>query len=84
MGAVSVARYYPEQIGINPWVNYGLETTIARAIFPDGQDLEKMGVTPDKMCIPSAYALSQKLDPCLDMALTELKQKVSRAQSEKN
>jgi C-terminal peptidase prc len=84
MGAVSVARYYPEQIGINPWVNYGLETTIARAIFPDGQDLEKMGVTPDKMCIPSAYALSQKLDPCLDMALMELKQKVSRAQSEKN
>lgn len=77
MGAVSVARYFPQRIGVNPWVNYGIETTIARAIFPDGQDLEKMGVTPDKMCIPSAYAISQKVDPCLDMALTELKQKLS-------
>ncbi|HYM77673.1 MAG TPA: S41 family peptidase [Candidatus Dormibacteraeota bacterium] len=77
MGAVSVAQYFPQTIGINPFVPYGVETTVARAIFPDNQDLEKVGVTPDKMCIPSAYALAQKKDPCLDMAMTTLKEKLN-------
>jgi hypothetical protein len=33
-----------------------------------------VGVTPDKMCIPSAYALAQKKDPCLDMAMQTLQE----------
>jgi C-terminal peptidase prc len=78
MGAVSVSEPVRQKIGADPAVFYGVQVTIGRAIFPDGQDIEKVGVTPDKMCIPTAYALAQKKDPCLDMAMQTLKEKLGQ------
>jgi carboxyl-terminal processing protease len=78
MGAVSVARPFVQKIGADPAVFYGVQATIGHGTFPDGQDIEKVGVTPDKMCIPSTYALAQKKDPCLDMAIQALKEKLNQ------
>jgi C-terminal processing protease CtpA/Prc len=78
MGAVSISENFIQKIGADPAVFYGVQATIGHAIFPDGQDIEKVGVTPDKMCIPSAYALAQKKDPCLDMAMQTLQEKLSQ------
>lgn len=77
MGAVSMAQIYRQKIGASPVVFYGAQTTIGRAVFPDGQDLEKVGVTPDNLCIPSAFALASKKDPCLELAISVLKTKLS-------
>lgn len=79
MGAVSVARNFEQKIGADPAVFYGVQTTVAHSIFPDGQDIEKVGVIPDMNCVPSAYALAQKKDPCLDLAVTMLKEKLGKA-----
>jgi C-terminal peptidase prc len=81
MGAVSVSEPVAQKIGADPAVIYGVQVTIGRAIFPDGQDIEKVGVTPDMMCIPTAYALAQKKDPCLDMATQTLKEKLNQPAS---
>ena len=37
--------------------------------LPDGEELEKRGVTPDKVCIPTEEDLREEHDPCKDMAL---------------
>ncbi len=79
MGAVSVAEHVTQKMGADPAVFYGVGVTVGRAIFPDGEDIEKVGVTPDKMCIPTAYALAEKKDPCLDMAMQTLKEKLSQS-----
>jgi len=76
MGAVSGAQLFVQHVGADPGVFYGAQTTVMHATFPDGQDLEKVGVTPDTMCIPSAYALQQEKDPCLDLAMSTLKAKL--------
>lgn len=81
MGAVSIARYFEQKIGADPAVFYGVQATVGHAIFSDGQDIERLGVTPDKMCIPTAFAIAQKKDPCVDMALTTLKEKLSQPAS---
>jgi carboxyl-terminal processing protease len=81
MGAVSGAELFVQHIGADPAVFYGAQTTVMHAIFPDGKDLEKVGVTPDTMCIPSAYALQQEKDPCLDLAMSTLKAKLVKGSS---
>jgi len=78
MGAVSLARPFVQKIGADPAVFYGVQATVGHGTFPDGQDIEKVGVTPDKMCIPSTYALAQKKDPCLEMAMQALKEKLNQ------
>jgi len=78
MGAVSVSRNFVLKIGADPAVFYGVQTTVGHGTFPDGQDIEKVGVTPDKMCIPSDYALAQKKDPCIEMAMQTLKEKFNQ------
>ena len=79
MGAVSVAEHVTQKMGADPAVFYGVGVTVGRAIFPNGEDIEKIGVTPDKMCIPTAFALAQKKDPCLDMAMQTLKEKLTQS-----
>ena len=84
MGAVSGARLFVQKIGANPAVFYGAQTTVMHAIFPDGKDLEKVGVTPDTMCIPPAEALNTGKDPCLDLAMNTLRQKLGEGASGPN
>jgi carboxyl-terminal processing protease len=63
-GEVAAARYFRQQIGADPAVFYGAQITVAKVTFPDGNDIEKIGVTPDLMCIPEAADLAAKRDPC--------------------
>lgn len=75
-GEVSVARAFEQKIGFDPAVFYGVQTTVAHLIFPDGKDLEKVGVTPDTICIPTAADLAAKKDPCMALAVATLKAKL--------
>lgn len=72
-GEVAAARTFVQHIGTEAAVFYGAQTTVAHAVFPDGKDIEKVGVTPDLMCIPEAADLVEKRDPCRGLALATLK-----------
>jgi carboxyl-terminal processing protease len=76
-GAVAAANIYQQKIGADPAVFYGAMTTTGRVVFPDGKDLEKVGVTPDVMCIPTAADLAAKKDPCRDLAARTLMTKLA-------
>jgi carboxyl-terminal processing protease len=80
-GHVSAARYFRQHIGNEAAVFYGAQTTVAQITFPDGKDIEKIGVTPDLRCIPEAADLVAKNDPCYGLAMTTLKAKLAGASS---
>ncbi len=69
-GRVNAAQFFPEHIGTDRIIPFGLEISVGRVVFPDGEQLEKRGVTPDVQCVPTAEQLSNGHDPCLAMALT--------------
>ncbi len=68
-GRVTLARFYPEQVGYQVIVPYGVEVAVARLVFPDGQELEGRGVKPDHVCLPTGKQLREERDPCRGLAL---------------
>lgn len=78
-GHVAVARALSQHIGPRDAVFYGAEVSVGRVVFPDGNGLEKVGVTPDMMCIPEAADLAAKRDPCRTLALHTLQAKLTAA-----
>ena len=68
-GHVTVARVFLREMGHNTIIRYATQVAIGRLVFPDGQELEKRGVTPDHLCLPSESDLREDHDPCLDLAL---------------
>jgi C-terminal processing protease CtpA/Prc len=47
---------------------YGISVATARVVFPDGEELEKKGITPDVMCLPTGEELRDGKDSCLNKA----------------
>jgi carboxyl-terminal processing protease len=80
-GRVTAARFFPEQEGIDSVVPYGVEVTIGHVIFPGDEDLEKKGVTPDHVCIPTGEHLARDADPCLGMAVMMARKSLGLAES---
>jgi len=68
-GRVNAARLFVERTGAEIVVPFATEITVGRVVFPGGEELEKRGVTPDFVCIPTGEDLRQEKDPCLDAAL---------------
>lgn len=67
-GSVMEADFYPFEWGVPRPVHFAAEITIANLIMSDGQSLEKIGVIPDVLLLPSATDLSQGRDPVLSRA----------------
>src|SRR6266478_3684356 len=53
-GAVMEALQYPHELGLDTIIPYGVSVTEADVIMADGKSLEKAGVTPDELILPSA------------------------------
>jgi len=51
-------------------VLYRINISVGRGLLPDGEDLEKRGVTPDVTCIPTAEQLKAGQDVCRAVAHT--------------
>jgi len=68
MGAVMASRYYDHQTGVGNVLYFGNSVTIADLIMPDGNSLEKTGVTPDETLLPTAGDLAAQRDPVLSRA----------------
>jgi carboxyl-terminal processing protease len=76
-GRVQAANMYSHQVGVDTIVPYAVEVSIGRVIFPDGEELEKRGVTPDVMCLPTQEDLAAGRDTCLIKAQQLASEKLS-------
>ena len=54
--------------GVNSGVVYGISISDRELILSDGQSLDGVGVTPDKVILPTAADLASKRDPVLSDA----------------
>ncbi|MGA3161077.1 MAG: S41 family peptidase [Terracidiphilus sp.] len=63
--AVMEAKFYSETQGDAAKISYGFSVTDANLIMSDGQNLEKTGVTPDELLLPTAADLAAGRDPVL-------------------
>jgi C-terminal processing protease CtpA/Prc len=67
-GAVMRAKGYHFQIGADTVIFYGASITDADLTMTDGQSLERTGVKPDELLLPTAADLAAKRDPVLSRA----------------
>jgi C-terminal processing protease CtpA/Prc len=67
-GKVVVARVYELRIGTKVYIDYGVQVSVAQLLFPDGENLEGRGVTPDYVVLPSGEDLREERDPMLAKA----------------
>jgi len=68
-GAVMEARYYSETEGADSIILYGLSVTEDNLIMSDGKSLEKTGVVPDELVLPTGADLAAGRDPVLARAV---------------
>jgi C-terminal processing protease CtpA/Prc len=61
-GAVMRSRQYPHQIGYSTIIPYGVSVTDADVIMNDGKSLEKIGVVPDELLLPSGADMAVQRD----------------------
>jgi C-terminal processing protease CtpA/Prc len=64
-GAVMEAVRYVESEGMGGQMYYGFSVTDANLIMKDGKSLERTGVEPDEVVLPTAADLAEGRDPVL-------------------
>ena len=69
-GRVNAAHIIPLETGTGVIVAYGVEVSVGRVVFPGGEQLEGLGVTPDVPCVPSEGDLRAERDTCRALALS--------------
>ena len=71
-GAVMVSTHRPGLLGdasSGNMIEYGLSVTEADIVLTDGQSLERTGVMPDVLVLPTAADLRERRDPALARAI---------------
>jgi carboxyl-terminal processing protease len=68
-GAVMEARRYQYTIGFDRVLFYGASITDADLVMKDGKSLEKVGVIPDEVLIPTGADLAAGRDPVMARAV---------------
>ncbi len=71
-GAVMQARVYDHSIGHDRLVFFATAITSADLIMPDGRSLEKTGVLPDEVVLPTPTDLARGRDPVLAYAAQQM------------
>jgi carboxyl-terminal processing protease len=64
-GAVMTSKSYDHQTGVGNTLYYSTSITIADVVMPDGASLEKVGVKPDEVILPTAADIAAQRDPVL-------------------
>ena len=67
-GSVMAAKHYSYKAGVDTVVFYGASITEADIIMTDGKSLERTGVTPDEIVLPTSADLANNRDPVLARA----------------
>lgn len=64
-GSVMGAMFYPLKEGVGLVIPFGVEITEEDLIMTDGKSLEKLGVAPDVILLPTGRDLAEGRDPVL-------------------
>ena len=67
-GAVMTSRQYGHMAGMQDAVPFGASVTVSDLIMTDGKSLEKIGVTPGEIILPTGADLAASRDPVLSRA----------------
>ena len=67
-GAVMRSKFYEMDSGFGNNLYFGASVTVADLVMPDGKSLEKVGVTPDELVLPTGLDLAESKDPVLSYA----------------
>jgi carboxyl-terminal processing protease len=67
-GAVMVSKSFDHETGVGGTLYFGASITIANVTMPDGGTLEKTGVVPDEVVLPTPSDIAQSRDPLLSKA----------------
>ncbi|MBV9924711.1 MAG: hypothetical protein JOZ96_06670 [Acidobacteria bacterium] len=67
-GAVMTSKYYGRETGVGRVLYFGSNITIGDVLMSDGQSLERVGVTPDEVLLPTGADLAAHRDPALARA----------------
>jgi carboxyl-terminal processing protease len=68
-GAVRESKSWVHSVGTETVAFYGASVTIADLVMPDGGRLERNGVVPDEIVLPTGDDLRERRDPALARAL---------------
>jgi len=68
-GAVMESRVYDREFGVDQAIYFATSITVADLLMSDGKSLEKIGVTPDVVLLPTAADLVARRDVLLAKAL---------------
>lgn len=71
-GKVMRSRLLTHESGLDVIATYAVSVTDADIVMKDGQSLEKTGVTPDAILLPSSSDLAARRDPVLSAAVGRL------------
>ncbi|MFM9905401.1 MAG: S41 family peptidase [Pyrinomonadaceae bacterium] len=82
-GAVMESRYFGHESGVDVIAFYGASVTVADLIMKDGKSLEKIGVLPDEMVVPTGKDLAEKRDIVLARAFELLGVKITAEEAGK-
>lgn len=80
-GLVRTSRVYVHLAGTQTAAYYGTAVAIADLELPDGGTLERVGVTPEVLLLPSGSDLHAGQDPVLARALADLGVPISAAEA---
>jgi C-terminal processing protease CtpA/Prc len=67
-GAVMRSRHFSKSVGLDVVTLFGLSVTDADIVMTDGKSLERIGVIPDVLMIPTPLDLKNKRDVVLSSA----------------
>ena len=67
-GAVMTSLHFSDQVGLRVGFFYGASITVSDLIMSDGKSLEKVGVTPDEVRLPSPEDLAAGRDTVMSYA----------------
>lgn len=67
-GAVMTSKYYGRETGVGRVLYFGSSITVGDVLMNDGKSLERVGVTPDEVLLPTGADLAAHRDPVLSHA----------------
>ena len=75
-GRVVSSKFFLEQLGTDRVVPFGVQISVGKILFPNNEDLEGKGVTPDQKCLPTAEDLHGENDVCYSAAMALLRKQL--------
>jgi C-terminal processing protease CtpA/Prc len=82
-GAVMQSRSHIGKLGVDRVVFFGVSVTDANVIMADGKSLEKVGVLPDELILPTGKDMLAERDPILARAVELAGGKISAEEAGK-